>query len=94
MSRTALLLFGLIVFVFAVDYCEVSQASSKLFIQKDEFRLINLTSYIKGYDLTFGTDSPDVAKIYSSYEFADTETIGLKGSFLIIQVIVSLKVLI
>lgn len=86
MTKTALLFFGLLVAVLTVDYCEVSQARAKLFIQKDESRLLNLNSYLKGYDLTFDTDSPDVAKIYSSYEYADTQNINLRGTTVITQI--------
>lgn len=80
MSKTALLFMALLMLALSVDYCQVSQPRSKLFMQKDESRLVNLNAYLKGYDLTFDTDSPDVAKIYSSYEFADTQNINLRGN--------------
>ena len=60
MIRTTLL-FGIIVLVLSVDYCEISKNQSKLFIQKDEVRLVNLKSYIKGFDLTFTSDNPEIA---------------------------------
>jgi len=46
---------------------------------------------MKGYDLTFTTDSPDIAKIYSSYEFTDTKNMGLYSTVLVYLDYSSLK---
>ena len=80
MSKTVLLFLGLLVLALTVDYCQVNQPNTKLFMQKDESRLLNLNTYLTGYDLTFETDTPDVAKIYSYYEYAESKNINLKGS--------------
>lgn len=80
MSRTVLLFLGLLVFTLAVDYCQVNQPHTKLFMQKDESRILNLNTYLTGYDLTFDTDTPEIAKIYSSYEYAESKNINLRGS--------------
>lgn len=61
-----LLIIGLLVTAFAIDYCEVDQASSRIFIQPDETRLLNLNDYLKGSALTFEADQPDIT-IYDSY---------------------------
>jgi hypothetical protein len=79
MSRTVLFLLGLLVLALTVDYCQVNLPHTKLFMQKDESRLLNLNTYLTGYDLSFETDSPDIAKIYSSYEYAESKDINLRG---------------
>ena len=58
MSRTVLILLGLLVLATAVDYCEVIRNHENIFIEENETRLLNLHSYVRGFDLAFETDNP------------------------------------
>lgn len=68
MLRQALLL-TLVAVALSVDYCEVSSDTARIFIQGNETRLLDLNSYVRGYDLSFTADSP-AAQIHSSYELS------------------------
>ena len=78
MTRTLLILFGLLVVTLQVDYCEISRNNEKVFIQENETRLLNLHSYVRGFDLSFETDNPS-AKIYEACEVAATKSMGTKS---------------
>jgi len=62
MSRTVLILLGLLVLASAIDYCEITQDSAKVFIETDEIRRLDLSNYVKGFDLTFQADN-EIASI-------------------------------
>lgn len=72
------LILCLCTLILSVDYCEVSQDSSQVFVMENETRLLNLNAFIKGFDLTFDSDSPQ-AKVYSSYEVSVSRDLSLKG---------------
>lgn len=74
-----LLIVGLLAMTLAIDYCEVDQDTAKIFIQKDEVRLLNLNSYLKGFDLSFEADNPNTT-IYSSYEASADQPLDFKGT--------------
>ena len=82
MLRQAFILC-LCVVILSVDFCEVNEDQLNLFITKDETRRLNLNSLIKGFDLTFDSDSPQ-AKIYSAYEVSVNRDLNLKGNSLFI----------
>jgi hypothetical protein len=78
MSRTVLVLLGLLVLASAIDYCEISQDSAKVYIETGEIRRLDLSNYVKGFDLTFKADNP-VATIDQAYEVHATKDMGSKG---------------
>lgn len=47
------LLLSLLLVAFSVDYCELSHDTARIFIQANETRLLDLNSYVRGYDLRF-----------------------------------------
>jgi hypothetical protein len=79
MFRTVLILCGLLAFASTADYCEVLKDKAELFLTEDETRVLNLNTYVKGFDLHFETDNP-IATIYSAYEAVSTRGMGSKGT--------------
>ena len=79
MGKTVLMLLGLLVLAAAVDYCEVTNGQPTIYIQDAETRLLDLTSYVQGYDLDF-TSTSQQAEIYNSYQIVSSHPMGSKGN--------------
>jgi len=67
MTAKALLLLALIAITLSVDYCETNKPSTSIFMTNKEVRKIDLSSYVRGYDLSIEVDDASIAKVYSSF---------------------------
>lgn len=81
--RVALVLL-LLIAVRSTDYCETLFGDTNFYATPEETRILQLNSYIKGYDLEFTLDDQTKAKLYSSFAVADKQDLGLKGKTIMI----------
>lgn len=74
----ALLVMVLVVTASSADYCEQTADSLNYFLTPEETRVLELSRYIKGYDLQYTVEDAEGVKLYSSFSISDKQNLNLK----------------